>query len=59
MVAKKLQNKMKFNEISKEELARIKAVARPVVEKYVQGADPLAVKYLFESIEKVRGKSAR
>jgi tripartite ATP-independent transporter DctP family solute receptor len=58
-LAKKLQNKMKFNEISKEELARIKAVARPVVEKYIQGADPLAVKYLFESIEKVRGKSPR
>lgn len=56
---KKLQTKMKFNEISKEELARIKAVARPLIAKYTQGADPQAVKSLFDSIEKVRGTAVR
>ena len=50
---------MKFSELSNEALAKMRAIARPIMDKYVQGADPQAVKALFESIGKVRGSSAR
>lgn len=59
ILEKKLQTVMKINEISKDELSRIKDAAKPIIQKYTQGADSLAVKYLFESIEKIRGTAAK
>jgi tripartite ATP-independent transporter DctP family solute receptor len=53
-LAARLKEKMKFNELSPEEHTRIKAAARPVVDKYVKAADPQAVKELFDSLENAR-----
>jgi tripartite ATP-independent transporter DctP family solute receptor len=50
----RLKDKMKFNEISAQELARFRAAARPVVDKYVKDSDPQAVKELFDALQRTR-----
>jgi tripartite ATP-independent transporter DctP family solute receptor len=56
VLAARFKESMKINDITAEERARFREAAKPVIDKYVKGADPAAVKDLFESIEKVRGK---
>jgi len=56
-ITEQLKQVMAVNEISKEELARLREAARPVVEKHSAAADPVAAKELMEALEKARGKS--
>jgi tripartite ATP-independent transporter DctP family solute receptor len=56
VLALKFKDKMRINEVAPEEIAKFRAAVKPVVDKYTAGADPAAVKDLFDSIEKVRRK---
>lgn len=56
VLALKFKDKLRINEIAPEEIAKFRAAVKPVTDKYTAGADPAAVKDLFDSIEKVRRK---
>jgi len=53
-LAARFKTSMAINEIAPEELAKFRAAVKPVVDKYTAGADPAAVKDLFDSIATVR-----
>jgi TRAP-type transport system periplasmic protein len=55
-LAIKFKDAMRINEVAPEEIAKFRAAAKPVIDKYTSGADQAAVRDLFDSIEKVRRK---
>ena len=47
---------MNVVDVSPAEIARFRAAAKPVVDKFTGDADPAVVKLLFAEIEKFRAK---
>lgn len=51
-----LRKTMQVVDISPSEIARLRAAAKPVVDKYTADADPAVVKLLFSEIDRLRAR---